>query len=92
MVVVGVLEGIVVAVVLSLANFIRRAWRPHDAVLGRVGDRKGYHDVERHPDAVQIPGLVLYRFDAPLFFANAELFAAPGRRTASPPGASPSVG
>ena len=73
-IVVGVLEGIVVAVVLSLANFIRRAWRPHDAVLGRVGDRKGYHDIERHPDAVQIPGAVLYRFDAPLFFANAEYF------------------
>ena len=73
-VVVGVLEGIVIAVVLSLANFIRRAWRPHDAVLGRVGDRKGYHDIQRHPDAEQIPGLVLYRFDAPLFFANAEHF------------------
>jgi high affinity sulfate transporter 1 len=73
-VVVGVLEGIVIAVVLSLANFIRRAWRPYDAVLGRVGDRKGYHDIERHPDAVQIPGLVLYRFDAPLFFANVEHF------------------
>lgn len=73
-VVVGVLEGIVIAVVLSLANFIRRAWRPHDALLGRVGDRKGYHDVERHPDAAQISGLVLYRFDAPLFFANVEHF------------------
>jgi MFS superfamily sulfate permease-like transporter len=74
-VVVGVLEGIVIAVVLSLANFIRRAWRPHDAVLGRVGDRQGYHDIERHPDAVLIPGLVLYRFDAPLFFANVGHFA-----------------
>ena len=73
-IVAGVLEGIVIAVVLSLANFIRRAWRPHDAVLGRVGDRKGYHDIERHPGAMQIPGLVLYRFDAPLFFANAEHF------------------
>lgn len=73
-VVVGVLEGIVIAVVLSLATFIRRAWRPYDAVLGRVSDRKGYHDIERHPDAVTIPGLVLYRFDAPLFFANVEHF------------------
>ena len=43
--------------------------------LGRVPGRKGYHDIERHPDAVQIPGLVLYRFDAPLFFANADRFA-----------------
>lgn len=73
--VVGVLEGIVVAVVLSLGNFVRRAWRPHDAVLGRIGDRKGYHDVDRHPEAQLIPGLVLYRFDAPVFFANADYFA-----------------
>ena len=73
--VLGVLEGLGVAIALSLGDFIRRAWRPHDAVLGRVRGRKGYHDVERHPEALQIPGLVLYRFDAPLFFANAELFA-----------------
>jgi high affinity sulfate transporter 1 len=71
----GVLEGIGVAIVLSLGDFIRRAWRPYDAVLGRVRGRKGYHDLDRHPDAAQIPGLVLFRFDAPLFFANAELFA-----------------
>jgi high affinity sulfate transporter 1 len=71
----GVLEGIVVAIVLSLGNFVRRAWRPYDAVLGRIEGRKGYHDVERHPEAVEIPGLVIYRFDAPLFFANAEHFA-----------------
>jgi MFS superfamily sulfate permease-like transporter len=73
--VLGVLEGIGVAIALSLGDFVRRAWRPHDAVLGRIRGRKGYHDVERHPEAVQIPGLVLYRFDAPLFFANAEVFA-----------------
>ena len=71
---IGVLQGIVVAVVLSLGDFVRRQWRPHDAVLGRIAGRKGYHDTERHPDAAQIPGLVVYRFDAPLFFANAELF------------------
>ena len=71
----GVLQGIGVAIVLSLGDFIRRAWRPYDAVLGRVPGRKGYHDIDRHPDAAQIPGLVLYRFDAPLFFANAEVFA-----------------
>ncbi len=71
----GVLEGIVVAIVLSLGDFVRRAWRPHDAVLGRVRGRKGYHDLDRHPEAVQIPGLLLYRFDAPIFFANLELFA-----------------
>ncbi|MFI5046153.1 MAG: SulP family inorganic anion transporter [Acidimicrobiia bacterium] len=71
----GVLEGILVAIVLSVGDFVRRAWRPYDAVLGRIRGRKGYHDIDRHPDAALIPGLVLYRFDAPLFFANAELFA-----------------
>jgi high affinity sulfate transporter 1 len=68
----GALWGIVVAVGLSLAEFIRRAWRPHDAVLGRVPHTKGYHDIDRHPEAELIPGLVIYRFDAPVFFANAE--------------------
>lgn len=71
---IGVLEGIVVATVLSLGVFIQRVWRPHDAVLGRVDGRKGYHDMARHPDARQIPGLLLFRFDAPLFFANADHF------------------
>ena len=72
--VLGVLWGVAIAIALSLLNFVRRAWRPHDAVLGRVDNLKGYHDIERHPDARQIPGLVLYRFDAPLFFANADYF------------------
>jgi high affinity sulfate transporter 1 len=71
----GVIEGIFIAVALALLDFIRRAWRPYDAVLGRVDDLKGYHDVTRHPEARRIPGLVLYRWDAPLFFANAEVFA-----------------
>jgi high affinity sulfate transporter 1 len=70
----GALPGIAVAVGLSLLNFIRRAWRPHDAVLGRVANYKGYHDTGRHPEARLVPGLVLYRWDAPLFFANADLF------------------
>jgi high affinity sulfate transporter 1 len=72
--VLGVLWGVGIAIALSLLSFVRRAWRPHDAVLGRVDNLKGYHDTERHPDARLIPGLVLYRFDAPIFFANAELF------------------
>jgi high affinity sulfate transporter 1 len=75
----GVLPGIGIAVGLSLLNFIRHAWRPHDAVLGRVPNYKGYHDVERHPDARQVPGLLLYRWDAPLFFANADHFLARAR-------------
>ena len=69
------IEGIFIAVALALLDFIRRAWRPYDAVLGRVDGLKGYHDVTRHPDAERIPGLVLFRWDAPLFFANAEVFA-----------------
>jgi high affinity sulfate transporter 1 len=74
--VLGLLWGIGAAIALSLLNFIRRAWYPHDAVLGRVDQLKGYHDTQRYPDAHLVPGLVLYRFDAPLFFANADLFRA----------------
>jgi high affinity sulfate transporter 1 len=72
--VLGVLWGVGIAIALSLLNFVRRAWRPHDAALGRVDHLKGYHDTERYPDAHLVPGLVLYRFDAPLFFANADYF------------------
>jgi MFS superfamily sulfate permease-like transporter len=59
---------------LAFLAFIWRAWRPHDAVLGRVNGLKGYHDITRHPEAKRIPGLVLFRWDAPLFFANAGVF------------------
>lgn len=70
----GVIQGIFIAVGLALIVFIWRAWRPHCAVLGRVDGMKGYHDITRHPEARRIPGLVLFRWDAPLFFANAEYF------------------
>jgi MFS superfamily sulfate permease-like transporter len=70
----GVLIGIGIAIGLSALAFLWRAWHPYDAVLGRVAGRKGYHDTGRHPDAALVPGLVLYRFDAPLFFANAAVF------------------
>jgi high affinity sulfate transporter 1 len=73
--VLGVIEGIFIAVGLALLNFVWRAWRPYDAVLGRVDGLKGYHDVTRYPEAKRIPGLVMFRWDAPLFFANAEIFA-----------------
>jgi high affinity sulfate transporter 1 len=70
----GVLPGIAVAVALSLLDFVRRAWRPHHAILGRAPGVKGYHDVARYPTAKQVPGLLLFRWDAPLFFANADHF------------------
>ncbi|MCK7489079.1 MAG: hypothetical protein MZU79_01660 [Anaerotruncus sp.] len=54
--------------------FIWRAWRPYDAELGHVDGLKSYHDISRHPEAKRIDGLVLFRWDAPLFFANAEIF------------------
>jgi high affinity sulfate transporter 1 len=80
----GVLWGVGIAIALSLLAFIRRAWRPHDAVLGRVDGLKGYHDTERYPAARLVPGLVLYRFDAPLFFANADYFRARVRALTRP--------
>lgn len=71
----GVLRGIAMAIGLSLLAFVARAWRPHMAELVRVEQRKGYHDRARHPEGRRVPGLVIVRFDAPLFFANAEQFA-----------------
>ena len=70
----GAIPGIGLAVVIAIIEFLWDGWRPHSAVLGRPKDVEGYHDVTRYPDARQIPGLVLFRWDAPLFFANAELF------------------
>ncbi len=70
----GVLEGIVVAVLLSILNVFRRAWRPYETTLGRVPGLAGQHDRQLHPEAEELPGLVIFRFDAPLFFANARTF------------------
>ena len=72
--VLGVIPGIGLAIVIAIAEFLWDGWRPHSAVLGRAHGIKGYHDLKRYPDARQIPGLVLFRWDAPLFFANAEFF------------------
>ncbi len=72
--VLGAIEGIGLAIVIAVIEFLWDGWRPHFAVLGRVEGVKGYHDITRYPDARRIPGLVLFRWDAPLFFANAELF------------------
>ncbi len=73
-VLIGVLGGLAIAIGASVAVFVWKRWRPHVAVLGRIRGRKGYHDVERHPTAYRVPGLLLFRFDAPLFFANAPYF------------------
>ena len=70
----GIIQGIFIAIGLALFSFIWRAWHPYDAVLGHVEGLKSYHDISRHPEARLIPGLVLFRWDAPLFFANAEAF------------------
>ncbi len=70
----GVIQGIFIAVGVALLKLVWQAWRPYAAVLGRVQGVKGYHDITRYPEAKRIPGLVLFRWDAPLFFANAEAF------------------
>jgi high affinity sulfate transporter 1 len=70
----GAIPGIGIAVVLAVIEFLWDGWRPYCAVLGRPQGVQGYHDITRYPDARRIPGLVLFRWDAPLFFANAELF------------------
>ncbi|MDI3213640.1 sulfate permease [Arthrobacter sp. AL12] len=78
----GVLPGIGIAVGLSILNIFRRAWWPYETVIGRVPGVEGFHDVHFHPDAQHLPGLVIYRFDAPLFFANVRPFRENIRRLA----------
>ena len=70
----GAIPGIGIAVVMAIIEFLWDGWRPHSAVLGSASGVEGYHDIKRYPDARLVPGLVLFRWDAPLFFANAELF------------------
>jgi high affinity sulfate transporter 1 len=70
----GAITGIGLAVALAIVEFLWDGWRPHSAVLGKPDGVDGYHDITRYPDANRIPGLMLFRWDAPLFFANAELF------------------
>jgi len=70
----GVLPGIGVAIALSLLDLLRRIVHPHDGVLGYVPDVAGMHDIDDYPTAVQVPGLVVYRYDSPLFFANSDDF------------------
>lgn len=72
--VLGILNGVLVAVALSVAEMLQRVARPHDAVMGFVPGLAGMHDVDDHAGARTVPGLVVYRYDSPLFFANAEDF------------------
>jgi high affinity sulfate transporter 1 len=72
--VLGAIPGIGLAIAIAVIEFLWDGWRPHSAVLGRAEGVRGFHDITRYPAARQIPGLVLFRWDAPLFFANAELF------------------
>ena len=78
----GVLPGIGIAVALSIANVFRRAWWPYQTVLGRVEGVPGYHDIRSYPHAEELPGCVIFRFDAPVFFANARTFREQIRRLA----------
>jgi MFS superfamily sulfate permease-like transporter len=70
----NILYGVLVAIGLSVADLLVRVARPHDAILGRVPGLAGMHDVDDYPGAEVVPGLVVYRYDAPLFFANAADF------------------
>lgn len=72
--VLGVLQGIVIAVALAVALYFRRGWQPHGAVLGRVQTIGGWHNVDHYPEARQLPGVVVFRWEAPLFFANCSSF------------------
>jgi high affinity sulfate transporter 1 len=72
--VLGAVPGIGLAIVIAVIEFLWDGWRPHSAILGRAEGVKGWHDITRYPEARQVPGLVLFRWDAPLFFANAEEF------------------
>ena len=71
----GAIPGIGIAIALAVIEFLWDGWRPHWAVLGKPDGVDGYHDMARYPEARRIAGLVLFRWDAPLFFANAELFS-----------------
>jgi MFS superfamily sulfate permease-like transporter len=70
----GPIQGILVAIIVALLEFVGDAWRPHYAVLGRPKEVEGYHDLKRYPDARLLSGLLIFRWDAALFFANAEQF------------------
>ena len=73
---VGVIEGIFITITLTMLVLVWNVWHPYFAVLARVDGVKGFHDLVRHPEGRPVPGLLLFRWDAQLFFANAEIFHA----------------
>ena len=72
--VLDILYGVLLALALSVVDLLARVARPHDAVLGLVPGLAGMHDLDDYPEATEVPGLLVYRYDAPLFFANADDF------------------
>ncbi|WP_035700397.1 SulP family inorganic anion transporter, partial [Glycomyces tenuis] len=80
----NVLGGLMVAIALSAGVFVYRSIRPHDAVLGSVSDVDGYRDIVHHPKAALVEGMVVYRFDAPLYFPNAQYFTERAMSLADP--------
>lgn len=70
----GVIQGILIAVVLSILMFFKRSWWPYGEVLGEVDGLEGWHSLHRHPEGTETPGVVVYRWEAPLFFANSSIF------------------
>ena len=82
----GVLQGILIAIVLAVMLFFRRSWWPNGAVLGTVADLDGWHSTDAYPDARELPGIAVYRWEAPLFFANAGAFRRQIRSLAMRPG------
>ena len=78
--VLGILEGVALGVILALAVLIRRVSRPATAVLGHLPGTKSYRDITIYPEAETLPGLLIFRFDAPIIFVNASYFADQVRR------------
>ncbi len=78
----GILYGVLLAIGLSVAETLARVARPHDAIQGFVPGLAGMHDIDDYPQATMLPGLVVYRYDSPLFFANAENFRRRARAAA----------
>ncbi len=79
----GVLEGILIAVALSILLFFKRNWWPTGQVLGRVASLDAWHSIDVYPEALEIPGVIVFRWEAPLFFANASMFRQEVRRLVS---------